>query len=315
MSGHDTSVFRDLFNHSFDAQWVLSADMHIEYANAAAASLTGYGVEELVGQPLSLLLPPKVANFHDGYVAHYHKHGETQGVLGEPRRFEILTRDRSLIPIQLKAFRLDGADEKRRFGATMVDLRAQVLLEKEQLHTMALLKRLALIDPLTELWNRRAFDDALDRQCALVSRHHSAAALAVIDIDHFKQVNDTYGHAAGDKVLQQLASHLKKIVRKEDMCARLGGEEFGVLMPACDPESAVVVIERALQRVATDRFDLDHGHAISISFSAGIAEIETDTVADVLVEHADAAMYKAKKKGRARVEVWVPETGANPASA
>ncbi len=315
MSGHNDSLFRDLFNHSFDAQWILSADMHIEHANAAAASLTGYGVEELVGQPLSLLLPPKVANFHDGYVAHYNEHGETQGVLGQPRRFEILVRDGSLIPIQLKAFRLDGTDDKHRFGATMVDLRTQVLLEQEQLHTMAQLKRLALIDPLTELWNRRAFDDALDRQCALVSRHHNAAALAMIDIDHFKQINDTYGHSAGDRVLQQLASHLKKIVRKEDMCARLGGEEFGILMPACEPESAVVVIERALQRVATDRFDLDDGRAVSISFSAGIAAIETDAAADALLEHADAAMYQAKSNGRARVEMWGPETGATVTNA
>ncbi|HBM88626.1 MAG TPA: hypothetical protein DD437_08790, partial [Rhodobiaceae bacterium] len=106
MSDHDTSVFRDMFNHSFDAQWILSADMHIEHANAAAVSLTGYGVEELVGQPLSLLLPLKIAKAHDTYVAHYNKHGETQGVLGQPRRFEVLARDGSLIPIQLKAFRL-----------------------------------------------------------------------------------------------------------------------------------------------------------------------------------------------------------------
>lgn len=315
MSCHDTSVFRDLFDHSFDAQWVLSADMHIEHANEAASMLTGYGVEELIGQPLSLLLPANIAKSHGAYVAHYNKHGETQGVLGESRRFEIQARDGSLIPIQLKAFRLDGADGQRRFGATMVDLRAQVRLEKEQIHTMAQLKRLALIDPLTELWNRRAFDDALDRQCSLVSRHHSAAALAMIDIDHFKQVNDTYGHGAGDRVLQLLAAHLKKIVRKEDMCARLGGEEFGVLMPACEPESAVTVIERALQRVATDRFDLEDGRVVSISFSAGIAAIESDATPDSLLEHADAAMYRAKENGRARVEMWTAETGSTLACA
>lgn len=315
MSCHDDSVFRDLFDHSFDAQWILSGDMHIEHANAAAAELTGYAVEELVGQPLSLLLPPKIAKSHGTYVAHYNKHGESQGVLGETRRFEILARDGSLIPIQLKAFRLNDAGGQRRFGATMVDLRAQVRLEKEQLHTMAQLKRLALIDPLTELWNRRAFDDALDRQCALASRHHSIAALAMIDIDHFKQVNDTYGHGAGDRVLQLLAAHLKKIVRKADMCARLGGEEFGILMPACDPTSAVIVIERALQRVATDRFDLNDGRSISISFSAGIAAIEGDAAANTVLEHADAAMYLAKKNGRARVEIWTPEADVALASA
>ncbi len=315
MSCSDKSIFEDLFDYAFDAQWILSADMVIEHANAAAAMLTGYEIEELIGQPLSLLLPPKIAEAHDSYVAQYHRHGTAHDVLGKSRRFEIQARDGSLIPIQLKAFRLGGDGTEGRFGATMVDLRAQVRLEQEQLHTISQLKKLALIDPLTELWNRRAFDEALDRQTALVTRHHSMAALAMIDIDHFKQVNDTYGHAAGDIVLQLLAHHLKQCVRKEDMCARLGGEEFGVLMPACDPESAVLVIERALQRVATDRFDLSDGHTISVSFSAGIAEIEGGVPSLKMLERADAAMYQAKRNGRARVEQWAPQPDVAAAGA
>eukprot|EP00439_Symbiodinium_sp_Y106_P088044 s1_g580.t1 len=315
MSCNDKSIFEDLFDHAFDAQWILSADMVIEHANAAAAMLTGYQVEDLIGQPLSLLLPPKIAEAHDDYVAQYHRHGATHGVLGKSRRFEVQARDGSLIPIQLKAFRLGGGSTEGRFGATMVDLRAQVRLEQEQLHTISQLKRLALIDPLTELWNRRAFDEALDRQTALVSRHHSMAALAMIDIDHFKRVNDTYGHAAGDKVLQLLAIHLKQCVRKEDMCARLGGEEFGVLMPACDSASAVLVIERALQRVATDHFDLTDGRTISISFSAGVAPIEGGVSAPKMLERADAAMYHAKESGRARVVLWEPQPEPAAASA
>lgn len=315
MPSDDISIFRDLFDHAFDAQWILSADMVIEHANAAAAALTGYAIEELIGQSLTVILPPKIAEAHDEYVAQYHKHGATHGVLGQSRRFEVQARDGSLVPIQLKAFRLGSGDAERRFGATMVDLRAQVRLEQEQLHTIAQLKKLALIDPLTELWNRRAFDDALERQSASVTRHHSMASLAMIDIDHFKQVNDTYGHAAGDKVLELLALHLKQSVRKEDMCARLGGEEFGILMPACDPASAVLVMERALQRVATDRFDLNDGRRISISFSAGVAAIESGVSPQKILERTDAAMYRAKENGRARVELWIPQTESVAASA
>ncbi len=307
MSCSDTSIFEDLFDHAFDAQWILSADMVIEHANAAAAALTGYAIDDLVGQSLSILLPPKIAGMHDEYVAHYNRHGATLGVLGESRRFEIRARDGSMIPIQLKAFPLSEGNAERRFGATMIDLRAQVRLEQEQLHTIAHLKRLSLIDPLTEVWNRRAFDGALERQSASVTRHHSMAALAMIDIDHFKQVNDTYGHAAGDRVLQLLARHLKQCLRKEDMCARLGGEEFGILMPACDAESAVLVIERALQRTATDRFDLGDNRVISISFSAGVAAIEGGVAPLLMLERADAAMYCAKENGRARVELWTPQ--------
>ncbi len=304
MPNFDVSVFRDLFDHAFDAQWVLDSHMKIEHANAAAASLTGYAVDQLVGQPLSVLLPPEVAQHHGDYVARYQQQGETLGVMGKPRRFEVLARDGSLIPIQLKAFRLPGADGEYKFGATMVDLREQVRLEQQQKHIMSQLEKLALIDPLTELWNRRAFDDALDRQCAFIDRHEDPAAIAMIDIDHFKRVNDTYGHSAGDKVLQQLARHLMHIVRREDVCARMGGEEFAILMPATSLDAAKSVMERALQIVATGRFDLGEGRQSEITFSAGISAIDPGMRGHVAIEHADLAMYQAKEAGRARVELW-----------
>jgi len=302
----EESVFRDLFDHAFDALWVLNGDMHIEHANAAAATLSGFDISELIGQPLSVLLPEGVAEKHAGYVEKYKKNGKGAAVLGHARRFELRARDGSLIPIQLKAFRLSGPGEGYRFGATMIDLREQVRLEQEQKHMMAQLERLALVDPLTELWNRRAFDDGLSSQCAFVARHQGTASLALIDIDHFKAVNDTYGHAAGDKVLQQLALHLKRLVRKEDICARIGGEEFGILMPATDVEGAKMVIERALHRVATDRFDIGEGRGITITFSAGVAGIDGSMIGETVLERSDVAMYRAKDGGRARVEVWTP---------
>lgn len=311
MFGEEESVFRDLFDHASDALWVLNSDMVIEHANAAAASLSGFELDELIGQPLSVVLPDNIAEHHDAYVEKFRQQpDERSSVLGRVRRFELRARDGSLIPIQLKAFRLNGSGEGLRFGATMVDLREQVRLEQDQRHMMAHLERLALVDPLTELWNRRAFDDGLARQCALATRHHANASLAMIDIDHFKRVNDTYGHAAGDKVLQELARHLKDLIRKEDMCARIGGEEFGILMPATDVDGARLVIERALHRVATDRFDIGEGRGITITFSAGVAGIEGGIVAEEVLERSDAAMYRAKDGGRSRVEVWTPEFDA-----
>ncbi len=306
VSGDEYSVFRDLFDHAFDALWVLNGDMTIEHANAAAATLSGFDLSELIGQPLSVVLPDGVAGQHAGYVGRYKQNGEGATVLAQTRRFELGARDGSLIPIQLKAFRLSAPGDGYRFGATMIDLRERVRLEQEQMQMMAHLEQLALVDPLTELWNRRAFDDGLSSQCAFVNRHQGTASLALIDIDHFKVVNDTHGHAAGDKVLQQLALHLKRLVRKEDICARIGGEEFGVLMPATDLESANLVIERALHRVATDRFDIGEGKGISITFSAGVAAIEAGAIAETVLARSDAAMYRAKDSGRSRVEVWDP---------
>ncbi len=308
MSNDDEAVFRDLFDHAFDALWVVSGDMVIEHANAAAVALSGYQLDELIGQNLSMLLPPSVAESHDTHVDRYKTHGESKAVLGKPRRFDIRARDGSLIPIQLKAFRLDAPEGAFRFGASMADLREQVSLEEEQNRMMLHLEKLALIDPLTELWNRRAFDDALDRQCAFVTRHKSIAALALIDIDHFKQINDTHGHAAGDRVLQQLAQKLKGFVRKEDICARIGGEEFALLMPATDLEAAKMTLERALQIVATGRFDIGDQRGIEITFSAGVSAIDPEACGKVTLERADQAMYRAKENGRARVELWEPES-------
>jgi diguanylate cyclase (GGDEF)-like protein len=159
------------------------------------------------------------------------------------------------------------------------------------------------VDPLTEVGNRRRFDGDL---AALLDRLDGPGpALVMADIDHFKRVNDTYGHQAGDTVLRQVASVLRQATRPGDGVYRYGGEEFCVLMPATTIGEAVEVAERARQRVAASEVELGDGRKVKVTASFGSAATGA-SLAATLVERADAALYRAKASGRNRVEASRP---------
>ena len=147
-------------------------------------------------------------------------------------------------------------------------------------------------DPLTGLSNRRGLDDALATQLALNSRYHTPFALAMLDIDHFKQVNDREGHLNGDRVLQQLCQLLEECVRETDILARYGGEEFVVIMPQTDLAGGCILTERLRVAVASH---------MTITISGGVAAADEKDTAESLLGHADTAMYSAKAAGRNRI--------------
>ena len=157
-------------------------------------------------------------------------------------------------------------------------------------------KTRALTDPLTALPNRRAFE----RGMAGLRPHNRQAALLILDLDHFKVVNDTFGHAAGDFVLQQIAMTLRTTVRLPDLVSRLGGEELAVLLPDTDAAEAAVVAERI--RRAIERLVMQwEGQSITITASIGVAVALGSLPTRDLFVQADAALYAAKKGGRNRV--------------
>ncbi len=161
------------------------------------------------------------------------------------------------------------------------------------------LERLALRDPLTGLLNRRGLADSLSAELARAGREGYPVTLVALDIDFFKQVNDLYGHAAGDEVLERVAERLAAGIRPGDLCARLGGDEFMLAFPNADAARAAQVLSRIETAVAAIEFG--RGEA-SLAFSGGIAEFPADStgLAD-LMEHADAALFAAKAAGRHRV--------------
>jgi len=161
-------------------------------------------------------------------------------------------------------------------------------------------RQLAVTDPLTGLANRRHFNEELEREVARHQRFDSPMCLLFLDIDHFKRVNDTYGHPEGDEVLKGLASTLTATVRTVDLVCRHGGEEFAVLLPSTNLDAAVAVAERI--RTAVSDTPMGREGTIRVTLSAGVAAFPEDgTLADELLEVADARLYRAKEAGRNRV--------------
>jgi diguanylate cyclase (GGDEF)-like protein len=179
-----------------------------------------------------------------------------------------------------------------RNGRRLVELHEELISAREALRTQA------MIDPLTQVGNRRAFMDIAIKELARACRSERPLAVVMIDLDHFKAINDTHGHAVGDHVLAQTARRLSSVLRASDHLARCGGEEFVVLLPECDARNAFTVGER-LRREVSRRPIETHVGPISVTASVGVAVVRdgSGTLA-TLLERADKALYRAKRSGR-----------------
>lgn len=164
-------------------------------------------------------------------------------------------------------------------------------------------RRLAATDPLTGLMNRRAFLEAFEREHSRAVRHALPMTLVMVDVDHFKRVNDTHGHDAGDAVLRAVAASLARGARKSDLVARWGGEEFVLFLPQTGEAGARVASERLRRAIAELRPATPSGASVPVTASFGLASATVPTPADELSSRADRALYVAKERGRNRVEV------------
>ncbi len=162
------------------------------------------------------------------------------------------------------------------------------------------LKRLAATDPLTGAANRRHFHAEATRELARSRRYGRPLALLMLDIDHFKKINDTYGHGAGDEVLRALVGLCHAKLRGQDILGRLGGEEFAILAPECPPERGVVLAERLCRKLAEVRVETEQG-AVSFTVSIGVTDCPPEAPIEDHLERADKALYRAKSEGRNRV--------------
>lgn len=164
------------------------------------------------------------------------------------------------------------------------------------------LKRQASTDPLTRLHNRRHFSAEADYLLALCQQQKQPMTVMIADVDHFKQVNDRWGHPAGDKVLVRIAQTLKNCSRSRDLLARFGGEEFVILLPDADLKQALLCAERIRTSVERSRFDVGADAPLQVTLSLGVAQVNTelDSIQSALAK-ADRALYEAKHSGRNRV--------------
>lgn len=160
--------------------------------------------------------------------------------------------------------------------------------------------RLTILDGLTGVHNKRFFLEFLERELARAERHARPLSLAMLDLDHFKKINDTHGHLVGDTALKRVAHVIQDRVRRDELLARYGGEEFVVVLPETDLRGALAFCEVVRRQVEEHSFTFDE-QEIRVTVSIGIASLGPEHDADTLIREADAQLYKAKRAGRNRI--------------
>jgi two-component system cell cycle response regulator len=289
--------FVELFEHVPVACFTVDMEGSIREWNLAAQQLYGYSKEEVLFQPFyaKAFRGANASHIHD-ILQRVMQGSIVTGIESEDYDSEgnLHYVIRSVFPIRNPNREVVGAI------VSAVDVTYRVEYENQLKALNQKLQSLAVTDGLTGLHNHRAFQDYLEEQFQVAMRNRQPLAVILMDVDHFKQYNDTYGHQAGDEVLRQVAQILSAHVREGDFVARYGGEEFVIVLPRTDLESAVAVAERLREAVQSAEWRLR-----PVTGSFGVACIRPDMeTRQELIEAADQALYQAKKNGRNRVEAW-----------
>ena len=197
-----------------------------------------------------------------------------------------------------KPFDQNELQVRLRAGIRLVDLQSQLLKAREDLREQA------TRDSLTRLWNRSSILGELTRELARSEREARPLGVVIVDLDHFKQVNDTYGHLAGDAVLREAARRMQNGIRQYDSIGRYGGEEFLILFPSCSEEDCVAQADRLRKQLAQTEMSVnDSLLRVTASFGVTVAMPGEMRTQEALIRKADEALYVAKRSGRNRVEV------------
>ena len=278
-----------VFRHANEGIMVTAADGAILDVNGALCRITGYGREELIGANPRLF---KSGEHDQDFYARLWTQLLEQGAWNG----EIVNRakDGELIPMlaTISALR-DGQGDIARFVTLLTDIREQKGQQRR-------LEALALYDPLTGLPNRALLIDRLERALERSQRDGTGLAVGFLDLDGFKQVNDLYGHQAGDELLRVLAERMQPLLRAGDTLARLGGDEFVLVLPGISTAEQVRGVGERLLALIAEPVTCA-GHRVAVSGSLGITlhpDDEPEAGAEQLMRHADLAMYAAKQQGR-----------------
>lgn len=297
-----------VLEHIPEMVFVIDAQDRVLDANSVAQKMLGKSLDEIVGREvIDVFHPwPELLN---RFLTSHESHGEIQ-IPGDPPRILEIT----VSALYSRFKQLDGriivahdvTDRKwlendlKRANETLESQLDDIKRLREELEEQA------IRDPLTNVYNRRFLADAMDRELAQAGRSEAPASVVILDIDFFKQFNDTYGHRCGDFVLQYIAKFLGQRIRRGDVLCRYGGEEFVVFMPSAP-------LAAAYQRAETWRNDIANafieyeGLFLKTSFSAGVAGFPLHGVtSDAILNAADKALYQAKNRGRNRVILFQP---------
>lgn len=288
-------LLASIFDASQEGIFITDANHHLVDINPASINISGYTLAELQGQAVTRLFDePTSANLIPQVIEALGNKGSWHGEL------QLQTRDGGTVPIELDVGVVrDENHQITHHVAVFSDISERVRHQKE-------LELIAYYDPLTGIPNRRMLNERLRQAVAYATRKREPLAVCLLDLDNFKPINDTYGHAGGDKVLVEIAQRLSDMLRVEDSVARLGGDEF-VLLLMLNNRDSDAVFKRIIE---TLHRPISLGDAeVTVSASLGISFLNPDAPCDgsELLHQADQATYIAKKAGRDRYAVYQPD--------
>ncbi|MBU0665566.1 MAG: bacteriohemerythrin [Proteobacteria bacterium] len=285
--------FRTVADYTYDWEYWRGPDNEFLYISPSCERITGYSASEFITDPGLLL---KIIHPEDRDLVERHIRDEFDQEAAQ-LDFRIIRRDKKICWIShgsRPVYAKDGRFLGRR--ASNRDITDRKILEHE-------LQRQAQFDYLTGLANRRYFIERGEEEIVRTSRYGRPMSLLMLDIDRFKEINDTHGHHAGDITLQMFAAHCQETLREIDIIGRVGGEEFAVILPETDGEVAYEVAERLCQSIANQTMTTETGAFIGLTVSIGLTTLVVggEAYLDTLLRQADEALYKAKALGRNRV--------------
>jgi len=285
-----------VFEHTLEAVVISDEEHKILTVNKAFSDITGYSKKEVVGKDFTLLWCDEKKKQHQcqNILEALHKHGSWQGEVDKRHK------KGHKFPAHLSVIEGEKSKEVKHFISMFYDITYRKKSEDK-------LYQLAHFDTLTGLSNRHAFMDRLEDSVQKAKRYEKKCAIFFMDLDGFKAINDTYGHNAGDDVLSTTATRLKKIIRKSDMVARMGGDEFTVIIEnVTDTRSLSILAQKMIETVSQSISLKDD--KVNVTTSIGIS-IYPDDACDVdsVLKHADNAMYRAKELGKNNVQFFTKE--------
>jgi len=258
----------------------------IIYVNDALVAHTGFKQVELIGSKSSIFKSGK--QDHQFYQSMWKKilNGETYRgtIINKKRDSQLYYEEITISPI------LDSEKNIQNFVSTSQDITERIKMEEK-------LNKLATIDSLTKIYNRHKTNEIIDAEISRVQRYESSFSLAMLDIDHFKLINDTYGHEVGDTILKELTALIGSLIRISDSFGRWGGEEFILVLPHTNAEQSLILTNKLIEHIASYKFS----HVDRVTMSIGVSLYIKPEDKATMLRRVDEALYKAKDNGRNRV--------------
>jgi diguanylate cyclase (GGDEF)-like protein/PAS domain S-box-containing protein len=291
-----------IVNTAVDAIITIDEAGVIRSINPATERIFGFEEGELIGRDVSLLMADEDRTHHASHMRRYAESGEAR-ILGSGRETIARRKDGTIFPIDISVSEAKVGDD-RLFVGLIRDITERKRVEAELQAAKAVAEEAATHDPLTGLWNHNRIIEILIEEMSRGDRQGQPVSLAMLDLDHFKHVNDTHGHVVGDEVLREIARRLERAIRVYDSVGRFGGEEFMIVLPGTDRVEAEQAAERIRAEISHEPV-LTTAGTLQVTGSLGVVTHVGELVSDAtaLLVAADGALYDSKESGRDRVTI------------